>query len=123
VAPRSKIFEIIQVFYAPLLTTVQQLVDCIPQNATEPALASQSYTGMCRLNGQSLDLTMMASASTPGSLSPLSATLGGRKNSFVECAKVIRGEILVAIPQGIYSLILQSNCQTNTCKSQGDEVT
>ena len=84
VAPRSKIFEIIQVFYSPLQTTVYNLLERIPDNATEPALGSQEYTGLCRLDGKALELDMMASASSPES----------------ECAKIIQGEILVATPKG-----------------------
>ena len=90
VAPKNKIFEIIQVFYAPLETTVHHLIQCIPPNATEPALASQPYVGMCRLDGQALDVDMMASAASSTS------TTGGH----VECARIIRGEVLVAIPRG-----------------------
>ncbi|KAI2508879.1 hypothetical protein MHU86_5489 [Fragilaria crotonensis] len=87
VAPKKKIFEIIQVFYAPLETTVHHLIQCIPPNATEPALATQTYIGMCRLDGQTLDVDMMASAASPTS-------------QHVSCAKIIRGEVLVAIPKG-----------------------
>lgn len=86
IQPKSKIFEIIQLFYSPSETLVGDLLDLIPANATEPALGMQEYIGLCRPkgNGHRIDLDMLASGSN-----------GNR-----ECAKIIRGEILVAIPAG-----------------------
>jgi hypothetical protein len=86
IQPKSKIFEIIQLFYAPSETLVGDLLDMIPANATEPALGMQEYIGLCRPkgNGDRIDLDMLASGS----------------NGRTECAKIIRGEILVAIPTG-----------------------
>jgi hypothetical protein len=92
VAPRNKIFEIIQVFYPPLETTVQLLLDSIPSNATEPVLGSQTYVGLCRKNGQHLHADMLASAAALDS------------DTYNECAKIVRGEILVAIPKGYSAL-------------------
>jgi putative lipoic acid-binding regulatory protein len=86
IQPKSKIFEIIQLFYSPSETLVGYLLDSIPGNATEPALGLQEYIGLCRPkgNGHHIDLDMLASGS----------------NGNKECAKIIRGEILVAIPTG-----------------------
>jgi hypothetical protein len=92
VAPRNKIFEIIQVFYPPLETTVQVLLDSIPANATEPVLGSQTYIGLCRKNGQHLHADMLASAAAVD------------LETYNECAKIVRGEILVAIPKGFSAL-------------------
>mmetsp|Transcript_30300 Transcript_30300/g.46260 ORF Transcript_30300/g.46260 Transcript_30300/m.46260 type:complete len:745 (+) Transcript_30300:78-2312(+) len=88
-APKSKIFEIIQIFYAPQDATVGDVLDLIPANATEPALASQSYTGVCRpKDGIHIEPDAMASAA------------GG---SGTGCARILKGEILIAIPKGYAS--------------------
>ena len=85
IQPQSKIFEIIQVFYSPSQTTVLNLIEMIPINATEPALGSQEYAGLCRhKDGIPISVNMMASSSSHD------------KN----CAQIVRGEILVAIPKG-----------------------
>jgi len=87
-APKSKIFEIIQVFYNPRQASVGHLLDLIPANATEPALASQSYIGLCRPNdGIHIKTETMVSSSNGNSL----------------CARILKGEILVAIPHGYSS--------------------
>mmetsp|Transcript_7811 Transcript_7811/g.11943 ORF Transcript_7811/g.11943 Transcript_7811/m.11943 type:complete len:753 (+) Transcript_7811:106-2364(+) len=88
-APKSKIFEIIQIFYAPQQSTVGDILNLIPSNATEPALASQSYTGICRpKDGIHIEPDFMASAA------------GG---SGAGCARIMKGEILIAIPEGFSS--------------------
>lgn len=88
-APQSKIFEIIQIFYAPHNSTIGDVLDLIPANATEPALASQSYTGLCRpKDGIHIEPDAMASAA------------GGPGTG---CARILKGEILIAIPEGFSS--------------------
>lgn len=85
ILPKSKIFELIQVIYSPSRTTVGDLLAMIATNATEPALGSQSYSGLCRpKDGVEIDVKSMASASGEGT----------------KCARITRGEILVAIPEG-----------------------
>jgi hypothetical protein len=84
IQPQSKIFEIIQVFYTPSQTTIQNVLEMIPANATEPALGSQHYVGICRPNdGTPIHLDLMASVASPNTA----------------CAKIAQGEILVAIPE------------------------
>lgn len=84
--PTSKIFELIQLFYSPYDATVGNLLQMIPKNATEKALGSQTYIGLCRPKTQEelLDLQELASEVRPG----------------VDSAKITLGEILVAIPEG-----------------------
>lgn len=84
--PKSKIFELIQLIYSPNDTTVGDILKMIPDNATEQALGSQDYIGLCRPKTQEelLDQELLASEARPG----------------VESALITLGEILVAIPQG-----------------------
>jgi hypothetical protein len=86
IQPKSKIFELIQVIYAPSKTTIGGILEMIPANATEPALGSQAYAGLCRpKDGNEItEINQMASS----------------HNSEAECAKICLGEILVAIPVG-----------------------
>lgn len=86
IQPKSKIFELIQVIYAPSKTTIGGILEMIPANATEPALGSQAYAGLCRpKDGNEItEMNQMASS----------------HNSEAECAKICLGEILVAIPVG-----------------------
>jgi len=60
----------------------------IPENATEPALGSQTYTGLCRPKTEEEIVDHELLASEP------------RANTGVESAKITLGEILVAIPEG-----------------------
>lgn len=84
--PHAKIFELIQVIYAPSVTTVGDVLSMIPGNATEPALGSLSYIGLCRPKDgiEITDLQLMASGS----------------HCKASCARIILGEIMVAIPAG-----------------------
>lgn len=84
--PQAKIFELIQVIYAPSVTTIGDLLSMIPGNATEPALGSLTYIGLCRPKDgiEITDMSLMASGS----------------HCKMNCARIILGEILVAIPAG-----------------------
>lgn len=86
IQPKSKIFELIQVFYTPSETTIGDLLAMIPTNATEPALGTQQYAGFCRPKDgdEIINTSLMASS----------------HNSEADCAKITLGEILVAIPVG-----------------------
>lgn len=84
--PESKIFELIQLIYLPNDTTIGDIISMIPANATEQALGSQDYTGLCRPKTQEeiVDTELLASETSAGA----------------ESAKITLGEILVAIPKG-----------------------
>jgi hypothetical protein len=83
ILPKSKIFEIIQVLYSPSNTTVRNLLDMIPINATEPALGSQEYSSLCRpKDGIPIKPSILASSQDKDN------------------AGIVRGEMLVAIPKG-----------------------
>eukprot|EP00339_Tiarina_fusa_P022053 CAMPEP_0117069636 /NCGR_PEP_ID=MMETSP0472-20121206/48861_1 /TAXON_ID=693140 ORGANISM="Tiarina fusus, Strain LIS" /NCGR_SAMPLE_ID=MMETSP0472 /ASSEMBLY_ACC=CAM_ASM_000603 /LENGTH=625 /DNA_ID=CAMNT_0004792293 /DNA_START=230 /DNA_END=2108 /DNA_ORIENTATION=+ len=84
--PESKIFELIQLIYNPNDTSVGNILTMIPENATEAALGSQDYVGLCRPKTQEelLEKDILASEARPGLVS----------------AKITLGEILVAIPKG-----------------------
>jgi hypothetical protein len=84
--PKLKTFELIQLIYSPNDTTIGNIIEMIPENATEPALGNQVYSGLCRPKTQEEICTMdlLASESRQGVVS----------------AKITLGEILVAIPHG-----------------------
>jgi hypothetical protein len=86
--PKLKTFELIQLIYSPNDTTIGNIIEMIPENATEPALGSQQYTGLCRPKTQEEIVDHELLASEP------------RSNTGVESAKITLGEILVAIPDG-----------------------
>jgi hypothetical protein len=84
--PKAKIFELIQLIYSPSSATIGHILEMIPDNSTEPALGSQDYVGVCRPKDgiAIMDTELMASGS----------------NCKISCARITRGEILVAIPLG-----------------------
>lgn len=84
--PKAKIFELIQVIYAPSVTTIGDVLAMIPGNASEPALGSLSYIGLCRPKDgiEITEMQLMASGS----------------HCKMSCARIVLGEILVAIPAG-----------------------
>jgi hypothetical protein len=86
--PKLKTFELIQLIYSPNDTTIGDIIAMIPENATEPALGSQTYTGLCRPKTEEEIVDHELLASEP------------RANTGVESAKITLGEILVAIPEG-----------------------
>lgn len=90
IQPKSKIFELIQIIYAPSKTTIGDILVMIPANSTEPALGAQAYAGLCRPKDgiEITDMNLMASS----------------HNSEAKCAKITLGEILVAIPVGYTGL-------------------
>lgn len=86
--PKLKTFELIQLIYAPTDTTIGGIIAMIPDNATEPALGTQTYTGLCRPKTEEEITDHELLASEP------------RTNTGVNSAKITLGEILVAIPEG-----------------------
>jgi len=92
--PQSKIFELIQLLYSPYDTTVGNILELIPVHATERALGSQEYIGLCRPKTQEELLDTEQLASDAPSFSAAAAT------SDAPSAKITLGEILVAIPLG-----------------------
>ena len=90
--PKSKIFELIQLIYSPNDTTLGDILKMIPANASEVALGTQEYLGLCRPKGKEelLDKNLLASK-------PKSA---GTSAGDTKSANITMGEILVAIPQG-----------------------
>ena len=88
--PSSKIFELIQLYFNPTTTSIRDVINMIPANATEPALGAQDYTGLCRSSSDDPEEREIAD------LDLLVQNHDNMKNS----AQVVRGEILVAIPIG-----------------------
>mmetsp|Transcript_6339 Transcript_6339/g.15704 ORF Transcript_6339/g.15704 Transcript_6339/m.15704 type:complete len:594 (+) Transcript_6339:189-1970(+) len=86
--PKLKTFELIQLIYSPTDTTIGDIISMIPDNATEAALGSQTYTGLCRPKTEEEIVDHELLASEP------------RANTSVDSAKITLGEILVAIPYG-----------------------
>ena len=87
--PKSKIFELIQLVYSSANATLGDLISMIPENATEKALGSQKYVGLCRPNSGAVELKDMDMLASEHPLC----------NNPVKSAKITLGEILVAIPQ------------------------
>jgi hypothetical protein len=82
-----KTFELIQLLYQPKDTTIGNILEMIPENATEPALGrDQNYIGLARpkTKEEIMDKELLASESHTGVVS----------------ANITLGEILVAIPEG-----------------------
>ena len=94
--PKMKTFELIQLIYSPTDTTIGGIIAMIPDNATEPALGTQKYTGLCRPKTEEeiTDHELLASES--------------RTNTGVNSAKITLGEILVAIPEGYTGPVLSA---------------
>jgi hypothetical protein len=84
--PKTKTFELIQLVYPSATTTIGDILRMIPQHATELALGSQKYVGLCRPKDEQemKNITQLASAS---------ANTGNGTT-----AHLSPGEILVAIP-------------------------
>ena len=88
VEPKSKVFELIQLMYPRNKTKVIDLLKMIPKNATEQALATQSYVGITRPKRRAdpiTDLNFLASNSV--------FNTSGDPTAAIES-----GEIIVAIP-------------------------
>ena len=112
--PRSKTFELIQLVYPAMTTTIGGIIRMIPQHATELTLGSQTYVGLCRPKGSSSsssssskasqalsDFAMLASdaAAMSTSTSTTSSSSSSKKSKKKTTAAVCTGEILVAIPK------------------------
>jgi hypothetical protein len=89
VEPKSKVFELIQLLYPRKNTKVIDLINMIPQNATEHVLATQTYVGITRPKRRAepiIDLNMLASTNS-------------RDNTTTQPTAMIEaGEIIVVIP-------------------------
>ncbi len=81
--PKAKIFELIQIFFPPSVTTIGDIIHLIPANATEKALGSQQYIGLVRPRRRSKEYTN------------LSVMASGNSGSM----GITHGEILIAIPE------------------------
>ena len=130
--PTDRIFELVQVVYRPIGTTLSDLIDLIPDSATESRLGGQRHVRLIRPRDESLDAidveTTLASSPTrrgrvygggramgggqmAQAVAPLSAnspavsafdfsTSTALPPAALHCADVVRGEILVAVPEG-----------------------
>jgi len=107
--PDSKIFELIQLVYPTGKTTVGDILDMIPKNATEPVLASLKYVAITRPKKRSPDYsdrTLLASA--PGTTLSHYATLGASPMGTTAAGAtspkpnvgLVAGEIILAITEG-----------------------
>jgi hypothetical protein len=102
--PASKMFELIQVRYAVATTTVGDILDMIPPNATEVVLGSQRYTGLASSPTAAASAAASNSHKSKGSEPlfwtdfdmPASSSWINQKHT----ADIHDGDILVAIPEG-----------------------
>ena len=88
--PTSKFFELIQLIFTPETSTLGDLLDYIPSQATEAKLAQQQYVGLARASKHSEAWTER--------LQPASHAYV--KNHSIPPAGIIPGDVLVAIPYG-----------------------
>lgn len=92
--PKTKIFELIQLLYPRQTTTIQDILDMIPHNATEEVLARQHYVGLLRPRKRAFPLTNLAlfasSRLQDRSTRPLS-----KSN---QTAGIMQNEVIMAIP-------------------------
>jgi hypothetical protein len=96
--PVSKKFELIVLRYTVAATTIGDILNLIPANATEAVLGSQRYTGLAQSTGTSKGKgksKISAPCWTDLTL-PASSSWKNQKNS----ADISNGDILVAIPDG-----------------------
>lgn len=89
ILPSERLFELIQVTYDPLSTSIGDILHLISDNCTEEKLVNQRRSGLCRPTSGKEDVSM----------TDLSMKASG-KRSDGHCARIQHGEILVAIPQG-----------------------
>lgn len=85
--PTLKIFELIQLHYNPSITKIKDIMEMIPQNATENILKTQNYMGLTRPKRKGhayTNLRLYASSS----------------HHTQKSIGVSPGEVLVALPQG-----------------------
>jgi len=88
--PVSKFFELIQLVFTPETSTLGDLLDHIPLQATEAKLADQRYIGLVRASKHSEAWTQR--------LQPASHMY--TKSYSIPPAGIVPGDVLVAIPYG-----------------------
>jgi len=89
--PSSRSFEIISMEYNSLNSTIADLLNLIPTNCSEQSLGCHTYTGFCRPRKSNLASEVLTDFSMKASGSNRDGT----------CARILCGEILVAIPEGL----------------------
>jgi hypothetical protein len=98
--PESKKFELIVLRYTVATTTIGDILDLIPANATEAVLGSQRYTGLAQSTAPGKSSKSNSSAPSWTDLTLLaSSSWKNQKDS----ANIGNGDILVAIPDGYTS--------------------
>ena len=90
IQPTAKLFELIRVNYHPSTATLGDLLDLVPGNVTEEDLRDQKHIGLCRPHGSS-------AASRSLTKLDMTASLMARDGTD---ARILCGEVLVAIPEG-----------------------
>ena len=90
IQPTQKIFELVRINYDPGTSTLQHLLDKIPENTSAEDLSRQIYTGLVRPNASSTSNKLLANLA-------LTASVMARDGS---CARIVCGEVLAAIPTG-----------------------
>lgn len=90
IQPTAKKFELIRVNYCNATATIGDLLEQIPENVTEEDLKRQNYTGLCRPHGRSTASRSLTNTEMTASLMVRDGT----------DARILCGEVLVAIPQG-----------------------
>lgn len=90
IQPTAKLYELIRVNYNPATTTIGDLLHFIQDHITEDSLKDQKHIGLCRPRGSS-------SSSRSLTNTKMTASVMARDGT---CARILCGEVLVAIPEG-----------------------
>jgi hypothetical protein len=88
--PKSKIFELIQLFFDPSTTTIRDVMSMIPDNATEKALGTQAYTGLVRPQKNDEDEEEITNLDL----------LVQNYDNMRKSAQIMKKEVLIAVPEG-----------------------
>jgi hypothetical protein len=90
VQPTDKLYELIRINYNPATTTIGDLLRIIPDHVTEESLKEQKHIGLCRPRGSSSSSRSLTNPKMTASVMARDGT----------CARILCGEVLVAIPEG-----------------------
>lgn len=95
VEPKTKVFELIQLLYPRKTTTIQDIIDMIPRNATEDVLARQQYVGLLRPKKRAAPITKLTLLASLHMQDRSTRSLSGCNVT----ADIMPGEVIVAVPR------------------------
>mmetsp|Transcript_413 Transcript_413/g.699 ORF Transcript_413/g.699 Transcript_413/m.699 type:complete len:913 (-) Transcript_413:118-2856(-) len=90
IQPTAKLYELIRLNYNPATTTIGDLLHLVHDRVTEDSLKEQKHIGLCRPRGSSSSSRSLTNPKMTASVMARDGT----------CARILCGEVLVAIPEG-----------------------